>query len=110
MAAAEAKSTKRWFIGATIIILLIVGITVIPNNLMFHYYFQRAGLFSNILGVLIAAAWIIYLWKWSYNLSYGKRSSAGLNIGILVIGLILMLCLLFGFNTDLTHYHEWRIR
>lgn len=101
MGAAEAKSTKRFFIGASVIVTLIFLITVLPIDTYFHAYFKRAALTSKIAGIIVFIAWNIYLWIFSYDFSYGKKSSAGLNIAILVIGLILMLGLLFGFNLDL---------
>lgn len=101
MAAAEAKSTKRFFIGASVIVALIFLITVLPIDTFFHAYFKRAAFISKLGGILVFIAWNIYLWKFSVDFSYGKKSSAGLNIAILAIGLVLMLGLLFGFNLDL---------
>lgn len=101
MAEADAKSTKRFFIGASIIVGLIILITIIPNNLYFHAYFKRAPMISKIAGFISAAAWYWFLWKKSVDFSYGKKASMTLTLVILGVGLLLTLMLLFGFNLDL---------
>lgn len=100
--AAQARTAKRFFVGATAIIglLLIMSVTNLPPTFL-HGYFKAAALWSNVVGVLIIAAWIVYLWKYSQDLSYGKNRSAALNIAILLVGLILGFGFLYGFTFDL---------
>ncbi len=101
MGAAEAKTTRRFFIGATIIVLTLFLFTVTNNGTYFHLYYERANTLSKVLGWLFTGGWLYFLWFHSYDMGWGKKGSATRVAVILLLGLALAFGCLFGFRFDL---------
>ncbi len=102
MAAADAKSTKRFFIGASAIVGIIILLFVLPIPTFFHGYYKRADLVFKIAGFALSGGWYWFLWIRSADVAYGKKDSAtGVSI-VLLIWLALICATFGGFNFGLS--------
>lgn len=101
MGAAEAKSTKKFFIGASVVVGIVILLFLLPIPTFFHRYFVRAAMIFKIIGIILSAGWFWFLWVKSADVAYGKKDAAtGVSI-LLLIWFALIVCSLGGFNFDL---------
>lgn len=106
MAAADAKSAKRFFIGASILVGIIILIWVLPFNVdsavgYAHAYFVRASSVWKIIAFILIAAWYGFLWGKSAQMITSPKDR-GTPAIILLVGLFLILGCLSGWNFDLS--------
>ncbi len=102
MAAAEAKNTKRFFIGASVIVGIIILLFVLPIPTFFHGYYKRTDLVFKILGFILSGGWYWFLWIKSSGVAYGKKDSAT-GVSVLLLIWFALICATFGgFNFDLS--------